>query len=236
MRVWFFLLRQDGVMRGSKLVALKQILDGALQLVAQADRGGGGGSAPPTVHTCLVLKRLGSPECAATHAMVLGRDVWWADAVAAQPAEAATAWLDAEAPCFVLYTSGSTGKPKGILHTTVGGQAASERESKEAAVLGGFAGAPLLFIATWASAPSPSLQSLPLSLVRSFFLSLSLFLLRDQLLAPFPRSFGPLASLARRLPRCSTREGTCSAQPRPSSTRLTPPKATCTFAPRTAAG
>jgi len=101
-------------MRGGKMIALKKILDEALPLVAET-----GGENAPKVHTCVVLKRLGTEECAATHSMTQGRDWWWDELLRGQSREAPTVWLDAEAPCFVLYTSGSTGTPKGILHTTV---------------------------------------------------------------------------------------------------------------------
>jgi acyl-coenzyme A synthetase/AMP-(fatty) acid ligase len=67
-----------------------------------------------------VLKRLGTPESLAKTPMVAGRDLWWHEATASQPAACETEWLDAEAPAFILYTSGSTGKPKGIVHTTGG--------------------------------------------------------------------------------------------------------------------
>jgi acetyl-CoA synthetase len=53
-------------------------------------------------------------------AMVEGRDIDWATAVAAQAAECAPEEMNAEDPLFILYTSGSTGKPKGVLHTTGG--------------------------------------------------------------------------------------------------------------------
>ena len=48
------------------------------------------------------------------------RDVWYHDAVPAQPPECAPAWVDAEHPLFLLYTSGSTGTPKGVQHSTGG--------------------------------------------------------------------------------------------------------------------
>ena len=49
-----------------------------------------------------------------------GRDVWWHDAIAGQPADLPAESLPAEHPLFILYTSGTTGKPKGIVHTTGG--------------------------------------------------------------------------------------------------------------------
>jgi acetyl-CoA synthetase len=50
--------------------------------------------------------------------LVAGRDWWWDELTAGASLDAATEWVDAEDPSFILYTSGSTGKPKGILHTT----------------------------------------------------------------------------------------------------------------------
>jgi acetyl-CoA synthetase len=52
--------------------------------------------------------------------MAPGRDVWWHDAVADQPAACDPEWVDAEHPLFLLYTSGSTGRPKGIQHSSAG--------------------------------------------------------------------------------------------------------------------
>ena len=69
----------------------------------------------PTVKHVVVVKRTGQPVD-----MVPGRDVWWHDMVAGQPADLPAAEMDSEAPLFILYTSGSTGKPKGIKHTTAG--------------------------------------------------------------------------------------------------------------------
>jgi len=105
------LITQDGVMRGGKLLALKQIADGAVPLVSAS------GSA---IETMIVLQRLGTTECAAVTSLAAGRDLWWHEATATASKETETEWLDAESPAFILYTSGSTGKPKGILHS-IGG-------------------------------------------------------------------------------------------------------------------
>ncbi|PCI48657.1 MAG: acetyl-coenzyme A synthetase, partial [Alphaproteobacteria bacterium] len=55
-----------------------------------------------------------------TAAMKEGRDIWYQDEAAKQPAECVPVEMKAEDPLFILYTSGSTGKPKGVLHTTGG--------------------------------------------------------------------------------------------------------------------
>jgi acetyl-CoA synthetase len=52
--------------------------------------------------------------------MKAGRDVWWHEIVANEPAVCPAEQLDSEHPLYILYTSGSTGKPKGVLHTTAG--------------------------------------------------------------------------------------------------------------------
>jgi len=92
----------DGAWRGGKLVPLKANVDAALE-------------GAPDVHTCVVVRRTSS-EIGWSD----GRDVWYHELVADQPAECAPEMVDAEHPLYILYTSGSTGKPKGILHTTGG--------------------------------------------------------------------------------------------------------------------
>ena len=69
----------------------------------------------PSIEKVLVVRRTGHKT-----PMRDGRDVWWHEQVAGQPADCEPARMDAEDPLFILYTSGSTGKPKGVLHTTGG--------------------------------------------------------------------------------------------------------------------
>ena len=97
------LITQDTGLRGAKDdIPMKANADAAL-----ADC--------PSIEKVLVARRTG-------HAVAMrdGRDVWWHEQVATQPADCEPARMDAEDPLFILYTSGSTGKPKGVLHTTGG--------------------------------------------------------------------------------------------------------------------
>lgn len=92
----------DSFVRGNKTVALKQIVDDALENTS-------------TIEKNIVYKRTGD-----TINWKEGRDIWWHDEMAKASAENEAVHMDAEDPLFILYTSGSTGKPKGILHTTGG--------------------------------------------------------------------------------------------------------------------
>ena len=93
----------DGGRRGGNIVELKAATDKALA------------EGCPSVETVFVLRRTGEAV-----AMQAGRDVWWHDAIADQPAACEPEWVDAEHPLFLLYTSGSTGRPKGIQHASAG--------------------------------------------------------------------------------------------------------------------
>jgi acetyl-CoA synthetase len=92
----------DGGWRRGKIIPLKANVDAAL---AQT----------PSIEHCVVVKRTANPI-----EMKPGRDRWWHDVMAGQPADAPAERLAAEHPLFILYTSGTTGKPKGIVHTTGG--------------------------------------------------------------------------------------------------------------------
>jgi len=96
------LITADEGLRGGRSVPLKSNADIALEQC-------------PNVHTCLVVERTGGDV-----AWQEGRDIKYADAMAAADSECAPESMDAEDPLFILYTSGSTGKPKGVLHTTGG--------------------------------------------------------------------------------------------------------------------
>ncbi|KAK9811714.1 hypothetical protein WJX72_008881 [[Myrmecia] bisecta] len=100
----------SGVMRGSKKVELKKIVDNALNICKKSGF---------EVDTCLVYENdnaIDKASCPWTE----GRDRWWHDEIPKQSTEAAVEWMDSEDPLFLLYTSGSTGKPKGVMHTTGG--------------------------------------------------------------------------------------------------------------------
>jgi len=96
------LLTVDGVPRRGKNVDMKSNADAAL---AEA----------PSVERVFVFRRTGQDV-----AMVAGRDVDWADAVAAHEDFLEAEHTESNDPYLLLYTSGSTGKPKGAVHGHAG--------------------------------------------------------------------------------------------------------------------
>ena len=90
-----------GWRRGNK-IALKRNCDIAMERT-------------PSIKHCIVARRVGDEVF-----MHQGRDVWWSEIVANEPAECEPERMNAEDLLFLLYTSGTTAKPKGIKHTTGG--------------------------------------------------------------------------------------------------------------------
>lgn len=96
------LITADGGYRGTKIIDLKKIADGAL-------------SSTPSIEKVLVVKRSNNEIN-----MQEGRDMWLQPLIDKAESTSVAEVMDAEDPLFILYTSGSTGKPKGMLHTTAG--------------------------------------------------------------------------------------------------------------------
>ncbi|OUS41910.1 hypothetical protein BE221DRAFT_196331 [Ostreococcus tauri] len=103
------LLTCNAVMRGSKCINLKSIVDDALRLCH---------SVGFDLKHCLCLQNERLPGY--MNSLVTERDKNWRKVLEDMSTECETCWMDAEAPLFMLYTSGSTGKPKGVVHSTGG--------------------------------------------------------------------------------------------------------------------
>ena len=88
--------------RGSKHIAVKSVVDQALQIGC------------PSIEHVLVHRNTG--EDVAANSL----DKWWDELVPNQSPECQPEIMDAEDMLFILYTSGSTGKPKGVVHTCGG--------------------------------------------------------------------------------------------------------------------
>jgi len=89
----------DGMFRRGKSIAMKPIVDQALENL-------------PSVQKVIVYKRTGMDV-----PMSSRRDVWWHNFITGQPTKAQTEYTDAEDLLMIIYTSGTTGRPKGAVHT-----------------------------------------------------------------------------------------------------------------------
>ncbi|MDH7444525.1 acetate--CoA ligase [Aquimarina sp. 2201CG14-23] len=96
------LITADGSYRGTKNIALKNIVDEALLKC-------------PCVLSTIILKNTGQDVD-----WIPGRDSWWHLEIKGVSEYCEAELMDAEDPLFILYTSGSTGKPKGMVHTIAG--------------------------------------------------------------------------------------------------------------------
>ena len=103
------ILTCNAVLRGTKLLDLKSIVDNAIGLCGTESR---------ITHCLCVANERAIPLSESN--FVPERDFWWKETVSEMSSTCDTEWVDAEDALFMLYTSGSTGKPKGVVHTTGG--------------------------------------------------------------------------------------------------------------------
>ena len=96
------LITADGFFRGGKTIPMKAAADDALAFA-------------PSVEHLLIVRRTGQPI-----PWTAGRDVWWHDALAGQPATCPIEPTAAADPYMIIHTSGTTGRPKGIVHVQAG--------------------------------------------------------------------------------------------------------------------
>ena len=92
----------DGLNRGAKKVALKEVVDDAVKNT-------------PSIEKVLVLNVLNEKILINS-----SLDVKWEDIVPIQSKVCPAEEMSSEDYLFILYTSGSTGKPKGVVHTCGG--------------------------------------------------------------------------------------------------------------------
>ncbi|HZR69555.1 MAG TPA: propionate--CoA ligase [Burkholderiales bacterium] len=109
------MLTADGGSRMGKVVLYKALVDEALALAKH----------PPAK---IVLYNRGFDK---SMRMAPGRDLDWSELRAKHAkAEVPCAWLESNAPSYILYTSGTTGRPKGV-QRDVGGYAVALAASME---------------------------------------------------------------------------------------------------------
>jgi acetyl-CoA synthetase len=96
------LITADAFARRGNHIPLKQTADEA---VAEC----------PSVRHVIVHRRTGVPV-----PWTPGRDVWWHEATAGEPAQCEAVAVEADHPALIIYTSGTSGKPKGTVLTQGG--------------------------------------------------------------------------------------------------------------------
>jgi acetyl-CoA synthetase len=93
------LITADAFSRRGNAITLKRTADEAI-------------AACPSIRHVIVHRRTG-----ASVPWTEGRDVWWHEAVAGEPAECPALAVEADHPALLIYTSGTTGAPKGTVLT-----------------------------------------------------------------------------------------------------------------------
>jgi len=115
------MITADGGSRMGKPVLYKALVDESLKLAKHPPR------------QVLIFRR----GLDASMPVVAGRDVDWKELAARhQGAQVPCAWLESNAPSYILYTSGTTGKPKGV-QRDVGGYAVALASSMQRIFCGG---------------------------------------------------------------------------------------------------
>ncbi len=95
-------ITSDGLYRGDKQVAIKSMVDDALNDC-------------PSIEHCVVLNVTNEKVN-----LQQGRDIDYHTIIKNEPKRCPPEVMESEDPLFILYTSGSTGKPKGVVHSCAG--------------------------------------------------------------------------------------------------------------------